>query len=58
MASCDADWYGGEWEGAWEECELLAEHGALCDVRILSDGEVCSGLGGVLRARGCAQGEG
>ena len=56
MASCDADWYGGEWEGAWEECELLAEHGALCDVRILSDGEVCSGLGGVLRARGCAQG--
>ena len=45
MASCDADWDGGEWEGEWEECEVLAEHGALCDVRILSDGEVCSGLG-------------
>ena len=45
MASCDADWDGGEWEGEWEECELLAEHGALCDVRILSDGEVCSGRG-------------
>ena len=45
MASCDADWDGGEWEGEWEECEVLAEHGALCDVRILSDGEVCSGRG-------------
>ena len=45
MASCDADWDGGEWEGEWEECEVVAEHGALCDVRILSDGEVCSGLG-------------
>ena len=44
VACCSAE-HEGEWEGEWEECELLAEHGALCDVRILSDGEVCSGLG-------------
>ena len=44
VACCSAD-HEGEWEGEWEECEVLAEHGALCDVRILSDGEVCSGLG-------------
>ena len=44
VACCSAD-HEGEWEGEWEECEVLAEHGALCDVRILSNGEVCSGLG-------------
>ena len=41
VACCDAD-HKGEWEGKWEECEVIADDGEKCDVRIVSDGEVCS----------------
>jgi len=43
VACCDAD-HEGEWDGEWEECEVLADHGETCDVRIVSDGEVCRGV--------------
>ena len=41
VACCDAD-HEGVWEGEWEECEVLVDHGGTCDVRIVEDGEVCS----------------
>ena len=43
VACCDAD-HEGEWEGEWEECEVIADHGETCDVRIVEDGEVCRGV--------------
>ena len=43
VACCNAN-HEGEWHGAWEECEVIADHGATCDVRIVEDGEVCSGV--------------
>merc|ERR1712127_820508 len=43
VACCDAD-QEGEWEGEWEECEVVADHGETCDVRIVEDGEVCFGV--------------
>ena len=43
VACCDAD-HEGEWEGEWEECEVVADHGETCDVRIVEDGEVCRGV--------------
>ena len=43
VACCDAD-HEGEWEGEWEECEVVADHGETCDVRIVEDGEVCFGV--------------
>ena len=43
VACCDAD-HEGEWEGEWEECEVVADHGETCDVRIVEDGEVCCGV--------------
>ena len=42
VAACEAD-HEGEWDGEWEECELLADHGETCDVRIVSDGEAGKG---------------
>jgi len=44
VACCDGEWDDGEWDGEWEECEVVAVRGAMCDVRILSDGEVCKGV--------------
>jgi len=41
VACCDAD-HRGQWDGEWEECEVLVDHGGTCDVRIVEDGEVCS----------------
>ena len=43
VACCDAD-HEGEWEGEWEECEVVADHGETCDVRIVEDGELCYGV--------------
>ena len=43
VACCDAD-QEGEWEGEWEECEVVADHGDTCDVRIVVDNEVRSGF--------------
>ena len=43
VACCDAD-QEGVWEGEWEECEVVADHGETCDVRIVEDGEVCFGV--------------
>ena len=43
VASCDAD-HKGEWKGEWEECEVVADHGDTCDVRIVDDGELCRGV--------------
>ena len=43
VACCDAD-QEGVWEGEWEECELIADHGDTCDVRIIEDDEVCRGV--------------
>ena len=43
VACCDAD-HEGEWEGEWEECEVVADHGETCDVRIAQDGELCAGV--------------
>ena len=43
VACCDAD-HEGEWDGEWEECEVVADHGETCDVRIVEDGEVCCGV--------------
>jgi len=43
VACCDAD-HEGEWDGEWEECEVVADHGETCDVRIVEDGEVCRGV--------------
>jgi hypothetical protein len=43
VACCDAD-HAGEWEGEWEECEVVADHGAACDVRIMQGGELCRGV--------------
>eukprot|EP00964_Phaeocystis_antarctica_P047593 scaffold27535_cov103-Phaeocystis_antarctica.AAC.1 len=40
VAKCDAD-QEGEWEGEWEECEIVADHGDTCDVRIVEDGTLC-----------------
>ena len=34
VACCDAD-QEGVWEGEWEECEVVADHGETCDVRIV-----------------------
>lgn len=31
-------------ECPWETCEIVADHGELCDVRIKSDGELCKGV--------------
>ena len=39
VASCDAD-HEGEWDGAWDECYILAERVDSFDVRIVSDGQV------------------
>ena len=41
VASCGPE-HEGEWKGDWEECEMLADHGHTCDVRIVSDRVVCS----------------
>ena len=43
VACCDAD-QEGVWEGEWEECEVVADHGDTCDVRIVEDNEVCFGV--------------
>ena len=43
VACCDAD-HEGEWDGEWEECEVVAEHGETCDVRIVEDDELCRGV--------------
>ena len=43
VACCDAD-HEGEWDGEWEECEVVADHGERCDVRIVEDGELCRGV--------------
>ena len=43
VACCDAD-HEGEWEGEWEECEVVADHGETCDVRIVEDGQLCRGV--------------
>ena len=43
VACCDAD-QAGEWEGEWEECEVVADHGDTCDVRIVQGGELCTGV--------------
>ena len=43
VASCDAD-HEGEWDGEWEECEVVADHGRTCDVRIVEDGQLCRGV--------------
>ena len=43
VACCDAD-HEGEWDGEWEECEVVAEHGDTCDVRIVEDDELCRGV--------------
>ena len=43
VACCDAD-QEGVWEGEWEECEVVADHGDTCDVRIVEDGEMCLGV--------------
>ena len=43
VACCDAD-HEGEWDGEWEECEVVAEHGETCDVRIVEGGELCAGV--------------
>ena len=43
VACCDAD-HEGVWEGEWEECEVVADHGDTCDVRIVEDGELCFGV--------------
>ena len=43
VASCDAD-HKGEWKGEWEECEVLADHGDTCNVRIVEDGQLCFGV--------------
>ena len=41
VAECEPD-HEGAWDGAWEECEVVAERGDnTCDVRILEDGELC-----------------
>ena len=40
VATCDAD-HVGEWEGEWEACELAAERGHVCDVRVVEGGELC-----------------
>ena len=40
VAACGAD-HVGEWEGEWEACELAAERGDVCDVRIAEGGELC-----------------
>ena len=42
VACCDAD-HEGAWEGEWEECEVVADHGDTCDVRIVQGGELCTG---------------
>ena len=39
VACCDAD-HEGEWDGAWDECYILAERADSFDVRIVSDGQV------------------
>ena len=28
----------------WEVCRIVADHGDLCDVRIIDDGELCTGV--------------
>ena len=43
VAGCDAD-HEGEWDGIWDECVVVADHGATCDVRIVEDGELCEGV--------------
>ena len=43
VACCDAD-HEGEWKGEWEECEVVADHGETCDVRIVEDDELCRGV--------------
>ena len=43
VACCDAD-HEGEWEGEWEECEVVADHGETCDVRVVEGGELCAGV--------------
>ena len=43
VACCDAD-QEGVWEGEWEECEVVADHGETCDVRIIEDDELCRGV--------------
>ena len=43
VAGCDDD-HEGEWDGVWEECMVVADNGATCDVRILEDGELCEGV--------------
>ena len=43
VACCPAD-QPGVWEGKWEECEVVADHGETCDVRIVEDGELCRGV--------------
>ena len=43
VACCDAD-HEGEWDGEWEECEVVADHGDTCDVRIAEDKQLCRGV--------------
>ena len=43
VACCDAN-HVGEWNGEWEACEVVADNGATCDVRITGDGELCRGV--------------
>ena len=43
VAGCDDD-HAGEWDGVWEECTVVADHGATCDVRIVTDGQLCEGV--------------
>ena len=40
VACCPA-YHEGVWEGKWEECEVVADHGDTCDVRIVEDGQLC-----------------
>ena len=44
VAACDSA-HVGIWNGLWEECKLLKRGASgLCDVKILSDGEVCQNV--------------
>ena len=43
VACCDAD-HEGAWDGDWEKCEVVADYGDTCDVRIAEDKQLCRGV--------------
>ena len=44
VAGCDATCEEGCTECGWEECTIVATRREFCDVRIVSDGELCCGV--------------